>query len=56
MNDKYTKIFWFLKAIPHLQYTAKSVSKVANRLGIEPEHLLRLIDFIIRESRRRNGK
>ena len=45
-HDKNTKLFWFLKAVPHLKFSSKEINNIANRLSIAPAHLSILIDFV----------
>lgn len=47
--DKDNKIIFFLKAVPHLKYTAKGITKIAHRLKISPAYLLLLINFTGKE-------
>ncbi len=48
--DKGTKIIFFLKAIPHLKnFSATIINNISSRLGITPEHLTILIDFVSKE-------
>jgi|GEM_PF-4368959 len=45
--DKGTKIISFLKAVPHLKnWSATGINNISIRLGITPEHLTILIDYV----------
>lgn len=39
-HSKYTKIFWFLKVVPHLEFSSTRI------INITPEYLSILVDFI----------
>lgn len=44
------KIFYFLKAIPHFKNCSSTIiNKISKRLGLTPEHLAILIDFVSKE-------
>ena len=45
-SNKDTKIIYFLKAVPHLEFTATGINNISKRFGITPEHLSLLIDFV----------
>ena len=45
-KSKDTKIISFLKAVPHLEFTATGINNISKRFNIAPAHLTILIDFV----------